>query len=164
MVVRTEGPSKRLSVVPPTQTKAKPSAAGIGAHRGLRELPTADWKESAACKGMGTELFFPGRGSSGPSVQKARDICRDCPVRPECFTAGLQQHEGGALEHGIWGGYSQPEREVMIGLRHRGPLVADIKSRIRRLHPVSPELVSVLVAYRGGELPWQGQPPEGSAA
>lgn len=59
------------------------------------------WHSSAACRGHGNELFFPGRGEGS---EPARAICASCPVRDECLAAGMNTHQG------IWGGTSERER------------------------------------------------------
>jgi WhiB family transcriptional regulator, redox-sensing transcriptional regulator len=48
---------------------------------------TATWQGSAACAGMNPEIFFPtGRRDS----EKARRICKGCPVISECLAAALR--------------------------------------------------------------------------
>ena len=60
----------------------------------------------AACRGMGTEAFFPNRGES---TEAAREVCARCTVSRECLTASLEE----ALTHGVWGGLSQRGRRVL---------------------------------------------------
>jgi hypothetical protein len=52
------------------------------------------WHAQAACRGMGTSLFFVDRGGD-PNPAKA--ICATCPVTAECA-------EASADEQGIWAG------------------------------------------------------------
>ena len=54
------------------------------------------WHAQAACRGMGTELWFPERGGD---VRAAKAICSGCPVAARCDAAG----DG---EHGIWAGHA----------------------------------------------------------
>ena len=61
------------------------------------------WHRQAACRGKGTDTFFP---SPGDSLTAARAVCAACPVRTECLAdavadAGLQ---------GFWGGTSERDR------------------------------------------------------
>ncbi|MGP8221932.1 MAG: WhiB family transcriptional regulator [Acidimicrobiales bacterium] len=64
------------------------------------------WTFRAACRGMGTTMFFP---ALGDSLQPARAICAECPVREPCLDYALGSVEGGALP-GVWGGTSARER------------------------------------------------------
>jgi hypothetical protein len=51
----------------------------------------------AACAGADPELFFPSPGDEGAEAQA---ICRECPIRSECYTLAAQRGE----RWGIWGG------------------------------------------------------------
>jgi WhiB family redox-sensing transcriptional regulator len=51
----------------------------------------------AACAAADPDLFFPPSGDEG---DKAKVICRGCPIRRECYTAAAQRGE----PWGIWGG------------------------------------------------------------
>ena len=69
---------------------------------GVIERHAERWAD-AACIGMPTSMFFPERGDDpGP----AKAVCRTCPVRQECLTAG-------GSSPGIWGGYTDIERRNM---------------------------------------------------
>jgi WhiB family transcriptional regulator, redox-sensing transcriptional regulator len=80
-------------------------------------LPAA-WQNSAACRNVDTELFFPiGRtGRAAAEARQAKAICARCPVRQPCLTYALATHQA----YGIWGGYDEDERRVMHG-KHRIP-------------------------------------------
>lgn len=71
------------------------------------ELPTlgadlhAPWRERAACKGKPTWWWYPTRGEV---PERALAVCRACPVRQDCLTAGLNE------AHGHWGGESERGR------------------------------------------------------
>lgn len=62
-----------------------------------------EWMNDAACRGMDSELFFPGRGEATADVKA---ICGACPVRVEC-----QDYAIGTEQFGIWGGLSERERK-----------------------------------------------------
>jgi WhiB family redox-sensing transcriptional regulator len=62
------------------------------------------WHRQAACRGMGVDVFFPGRGEQ-LKVRAAKAICEGCAVRHECLEAALAN---GDL--GIWGGRSERGR------------------------------------------------------
>ena len=70
-----------------------------------------DWRESAACLGADTELFFP-VGFTGPAaadIQAAKVFCGRCLVRDCCLAYALDTSQTA----GIWGGYDENERKVM---------------------------------------------------
>ena len=59
------------------------------------------WHREAACRGKGTEPWFP---SQGGDYEAAQAVCQGCAVRAECLAA--------AEEFGIWGGLSARARKV----------------------------------------------------
>ena len=69
------------------------------------------WIERAACRGMDTELFYPGRGDD---TSQAKATCQRCPVADECLDYALRLGE----KWGVWGGRSERERR---SLRRDGP-------------------------------------------
>lgn len=60
-------------------------------------LENEEWKDYAACKGMGPELFFPERGQSHAPGKR---VCARCPVTAQC----TQYADDTGSEHGMWGG------------------------------------------------------------
>jgi WhiB family redox-sensing transcriptional regulator len=70
-------------------------------------LRSPAWHAKAACRGMGTDAFFPSRGEV-LKVRAARAVCEGCAVRQECLDAALAN---GDL--GIWGGTSERGRRVL---------------------------------------------------
>ena len=80
--------------------------------------PIGDWADSAACKGMETELWFPVRYEHGG--ESALKVCATCPVKDECAEYAIPE----AGLHGIWGGMNQKERERVRSRRRRGLRVA----------------------------------------
>ncbi|MEA1904254.1 MAG: WhiB family transcriptional regulator [Actinomycetota bacterium] len=80
--------------------------------RGSLSLTTdlvTDWKERAACAGYPNGLFFPGPDSNFASVEKARAICRSCPVANECLEYAFQANQ----RSGMWGGTTEDERKSL---------------------------------------------------
>ena len=53
------------------------------------------WMADAACRGVGTDAFFPGRGES---TRAARAYCQRCAVVDECSEYAAANHEVG-----VWG-------------------------------------------------------------
>lgn len=82
----------------------------------LAQLRRPEWHHQAACRGMETDAFFPGRGESS---DEARAICEGCAVRKDCLSAALA---AGDSCWGVWGGLSNRGRRVLrrgVGLgRH----------------------------------------------
>jgi WhiB family redox-sensing transcriptional regulator len=79
-----------------------------------------DWRKRAACKDEDPELFFP-IGDVGPAVaqiDKAKAVCRRCPVVDECLNWALTMGE----DDGVWGGMSEDERRAVRRRDIRGML------------------------------------------
>lgn len=58
--------------------------------------------ESAACRSVDPELFFPDRGQRGT---QARQVCSGCPVIVECDARARVLRPS----HGIWAGRTWAE-------------------------------------------------------
>ena len=63
----------------------------------------AHWTDDAACKGMDTEAWFPGKGVSAAD---AVAVCHTCPVRDACLDHALTLPE----REGVWGGLTAKRR------------------------------------------------------
>jgi WhiB family redox-sensing transcriptional regulator len=101
----------------------------------LELLKRPTWHAMAACRGMGTETFWPGRGES---LDAARAICASCEVREVCLADALARglkEDGG----GVWGGTSQRER---VSLRPRPGRQREAigNDALRRLVATTPDL------------------------
>lgn len=73
-------------------------------------LANADysWRKSAICRDTDPDLFFP-VGTTGYAlvqIDKAKQVCGDCPVSPDCLQYALETNQ----DSGIWGGTSEEER------------------------------------------------------
>lgn len=81
---------------------------------------TEEWRVRAACRDLGPEKFFLGRGSE--DYDEARVVCAQCPVRIDCLNYALRC-EPVVQSHriGFWGGMLPNERR-------------EIAARIGRLH------------------------------
>jgi WhiB family redox-sensing transcriptional regulator len=71
------------------------------------------WRESALCRQVDPELFFPEKGELGAP---AKQVCARCEVRAECLTEALHRRE----RYGIWGGLSTGERLTLLRQRRTG--------------------------------------------
>lgn len=81
-----------------------------GASRVPRPL-TDDWEWQALgrCRLLGPDLFFPedaGRTGLRAREERAKQICRSCPVLTRCRAHALATRE----PHGVWGAMSASER------------------------------------------------------
>ena len=71
-----------------------------------------DWSLRAACTDLDPELFFPislqGPGQS--QVERAKAVCRTCPVREACLDYAINSRQ----THGVWGGTDPEQRRALI--------------------------------------------------
>jgi WhiB family redox-sensing transcriptional regulator len=64
------------------------------------------WFEEAACTSSDPDAWWPAKGGN---IDKAKRICRDCPVRAPCLKYALDTNQ----KDGIWGGLSVNERRKL---------------------------------------------------
>jgi hypothetical protein len=77
--------------------------------------PRPDWFDNAACRGMGPDVFFPTRPeptSPSPSTVEAKNICRGCTTRLECYRE-WQSLPWELRRYGVWGGLATKDREKL---------------------------------------------------
>jgi len=70
------------------------------------------WMSDGNCRLHPPATFFP---SDGVGVDKARKICRDCPVMARCLEYALEER----IDHGVWGGCSERERRRILKTRRQ---------------------------------------------
>jgi WhiB family redox-sensing transcriptional regulator len=108
-----------------TTTKTKQGAADTNEFGRPIELcvveadpdsPTA-WMSEGNCRLYPPAAFFP---SDGVGVDRARKICKDCPVLARCLDYALEER----IEHGVWGGCSERERRRILKRRRDDALRA----------------------------------------
>jgi WhiB family redox-sensing transcriptional regulator len=83
-------------------TASDSGGAGLG-------RPGTDWIESAACRQMDPELFFPVGDSTADAraqLDLAKRVCASCPVRVACLRWAFATGADG----GVFGGCSEGER------------------------------------------------------
>lgn len=68
-----------------------------------------DWTARAACKGTDPDELFV----RGDAQNRAKLICRGCPVRTECLADALDNR----IEFGVWGGMTERERRALLRQR-----------------------------------------------
>lgn len=62
-----------------------------------------EWMAEGHCRHYPPSVFFP---SDGVGVDRARQICSECPVKAACLDYALTN----GIDHGVWGGCSERER------------------------------------------------------
>ena len=68
------------------------------------------WRDQAACIGQ-SDLFVPrsideNRYERWERQQKAKAICKECPVRRDCLEFALREQGGRGPKVGVWAGVS----------------------------------------------------------
>ena len=76
------------------------------------------WQVRASCRGPQAAIFFPPSHFERKDEKEAREnraksICRSCPVRKACLEYALGIRE----PHGIWGGLNETERKQLLATR-----------------------------------------------
>ncbi len=70
-----------------------------------------DWRETATCRDLDPELFFP-VGVTGMAIEQieaAKSFCVDCSSRDACLDFAITTNQ----EYGVWGGTTEDERRVL---------------------------------------------------
>ena len=110
-----------------------------------------NWEKNAACRKLTQEQkedFFPLRadGQGKVKINRARNICVECPVLYECLHAALVTNE----KYGVWG-MSSPKQRLKLrrGKDANGnPLYLDMKN-IPGLYEV---MIGDMKVVRGGGM------------
>ncbi|MDF2704520.1 WhiB family transcriptional regulator [Nonomuraea muscovyensis] len=70
-----------------------------------------DWSRRAACQTMDPELFFPItlEGPGREQVERAKEVCRGCPVRQPCLDYAIDTRQ----MNGVWGGTDPSQRRSL---------------------------------------------------
>lgn len=77
---------------------------------------SSDWREQAACRGLGPDYFHPKVGNAAVEQSaKAKAVCAGCDVGFECLSAWLAAPA--YVDYGVWFGTNPPERK---GLKSSG--------------------------------------------
>lgn len=92
-----------------TSTTAELRPAELGSAPHDPDSVTA-WMADGNCRLHPPATFFP---SDGVGVDRARKICKDCPVKATCLEFALEER----IDHGVWGGCSERERRRILKQR-----------------------------------------------
>lgn len=83
-----------------------------------------EWRESAACQRVDSEIFFPSYkiiGGHEAAVRQAKSVCAGCLVARDCLAYAekfeLAYSTGADRLHGIWGGLTRREHRERIRAR-----------------------------------------------
>ena len=74
------------------------------------------WRDAAACRTAGPDVFWPARGDHA-AVQRALAICDDCPVADDCLDYALANR----IRDGVWGGLTAHARRALTPGPARAP-------------------------------------------
>ncbi|MDR7300018.1 WhiB family transcriptional regulator [Haloactinomyces albus] len=81
-----------------------------------------DWQRDAACRRMGSEVFFHPENERGGARQaresQAKQVCARCPVAQACLEHALNVEE----PYGVWGGLTEDERRHLLRTGKTGGL------------------------------------------
>ena len=69
----------------------------------------AGWSVDAACRNSDPDALFV----QGAAQNRAKMICRACPVRIACLADALDNR----VEFGVWGGLTERERRALLRRR-----------------------------------------------
>lgn len=86
--------------------------------------PLDDWRRSAACKGLKVGIFY--QSAENPMTEMALDVCRSCPVAPECLADGLQHEGSSGYRYGVFGATTPEMRRQMAGGRSRRVKIGEL--------------------------------------
>jgi WhiB family redox-sensing transcriptional regulator len=81
--------------------------------------PPPGWMAEAACAGLDTNLFFPGRDAKADQAA-AKAVCAGCPVRDACLDEALYGPQAASDDAGVFGGTTPADRQrLRIATRGR---------------------------------------------
>jgi len=70
------------------------------------------WRQSAACRGVDPDVFYP---ASEEEADEAKSVCAQCNVRQTCLEHALATRE----RDGVWGGATEKERRRLVRQRRK---------------------------------------------
>ena len=79
-----------------------------------------EWMDEAACYNEDNDLFFPPDGDYS-DVEKARAICKTCPVWKECLGYAVRTKQ----PYGVWAGSTPYQRRSLRAQWRRTGEVSD---------------------------------------
>ncbi|MFG2269094.1 WhiB family transcriptional regulator [Streptomyces chartreusis] len=120
--------------------------------------PARKWLAKAACRaeGVDPDEMFPDNNTK--AIDKAKRICRPCPVWRECLLDSIRV---GETEFGIRGGLKPEERRQLADSINAGDTVTLPKPKAKKFREARPETLAEAVRRRTvrsseGHLLWNG--------
>ena len=111
--------------------------------------PNADiwnWQLQGLCRGVDSSMFFNPDGERGRArmqrEQRAKEMCRQCPVIQQCRSHALDVGE----PYGVWGGLSESERVRIFDKFYRGK---DQRYLVRGTGMGLPIAKAIIAAHKG---------------
>jgi WhiB family transcriptional regulator, redox-sensing transcriptional regulator len=83
-------------------------------------LPDEFGHGAPACADEDPELFWPLTELATRQIERAKAVCRACPIQASCLRWALRHGE-----QGIWGGTTEEERARLRRQRHADPAGQD---------------------------------------
>jgi|FLOH01.1.fsa_nt_gi WhiB family transcriptional regulator, redox-sensing transcriptional regulator len=124
IVKRTTNMIKRARSTKNASPKGLSRAEHAALNKRPAELNTAPhdpdsetaWMADGNCRLHPPATFFP---SDGVGVDRARKICKECPVVGQCLEYALDSR----IDHGVWGACSERERRRILKRRREDAVV-----------------------------------------
>jgi WhiB family redox-sensing transcriptional regulator len=125
------------------------------------------WTDDRSCNELKPDLFFPlatGQDKADPNVirqaERAKGICRDCPVKLPCLKSAIDAGEREAVRGGVWIGNDELSTEMKDTVERLVDIQKPWKTYLVRLLIPSEgidavELHNELVKMLGTELPYE---------
>lgn len=96
------------------RTNTRITIRGVAMTSADRDHNRPVWFKIANCRGLDTNLFYPGRGEP---TSEPKAVCRHCDVQTECLTYAINTGE----RLGVWGGLTAKERRRLPSCLERQP-------------------------------------------
>ena len=110
MLQTIDRPSHRRPGLPPTGGS---DLTGMAPRRPRTVAPAAPVRRPLPCRVEDPELWF---ADSPAQLERAKGLCRDCPIRNACLAGALDRGE----PWGVWGGEIFERGAVIARKRPRG--------------------------------------------
>ncbi|GLU47401.1 WhiB family transcriptional regulator [Nocardiopsis ansamitocini] len=94
-----------------------------------------EWASQGACREMDPDALFV----QGAAQNRAKLICRGCPVRTECLADALDNR----VEFGVWGGMTERERRALLRRRPEVENWIELLESARRAYQQDDESLDV---------------------
>lgn len=97
------------------------------------------WRWTGSCSEDKDFVDFPDKKTQSKEIEYSKSVCKQCPVRHECYTYALVND----IREGIWGGTFYEERSLInsiIGIHSSMPFDEII---IRLKEPIKVQLPTV---------------------